>query len=100
MLAGPVNWGYLIIYKYLQEISSRQAIFSSPEPKAQGELIVWDSMRRPSVRAPVHTFKHNYLCNQQADRNHISSGASLGWGIDCIKFWVRSDQNSGFHGNR
>ena len=23
------------------------AIFSSPEPKAQGELIVWDSSRRP-----------------------------------------------------
>ena len=26
-------------------------IFSSPEPKAQGELIVWDLSRRPSVRA-------------------------------------------------
>ena len=25
-------------------------IFSSPEPEAQGELIVWDSSRRPSVR--------------------------------------------------
>ena len=24
-------------------------VFSSPEPKAQGELIVWDSSRRPSV---------------------------------------------------
>ena len=29
------------------------SIFSSPEPKAQGELIVWDSSRRPSVRACV-----------------------------------------------
>ena len=29
-------------------------IFSSPEPKAQGELIVWDSSWCPSV----HTFKH------------------------------------------
>ena len=28
-------------------------IFSSPEPKAQGELIVWDSSGRPSVRASV-----------------------------------------------
>ena len=28
-------------------------IFGSPEPKAQGELIVWDSSRRPSVRASV-----------------------------------------------
>ena len=27
--------------------------FSSPEPKAQGELIVWDSSRRPSVRDSV-----------------------------------------------
>ena len=27
------------------------SIFSSPEPKAQGELIVWDLSRRPCVRA-------------------------------------------------
>ena len=27
--------------------------FSSPEPKAQGELIVWDSSRRPCVRPCV-----------------------------------------------
>ena len=26
-------------------------LFSLPEPKAQGELIVWDSSRRPSLRA-------------------------------------------------
>ena len=29
-------------------------IFSSPEPKAHGELIVYQSSRRPSVRACVH----------------------------------------------
>ena len=34
---------------------------SSPEPKAQGELIVWDWSRRASVRPCVHTFKHEYL---------------------------------------
>ena len=28
-------------------------IFSSPEPKAQGELIVWDSSRRACVRPCV-----------------------------------------------
>ena len=28
-------------------------LFSSPEPKAQGELIVWDSSRGPAVRACV-----------------------------------------------
>ena len=69
---------------------------SSPEPKAQGELIGWDSSRRPSV----HTFKHEYLRDPLADRNQISSEASFGWGIDCIRFWARSDKNFGFHGNR
>ena len=29
------------------------AIFSSPEPKAHGELIVYRSIRRPCVRASV-----------------------------------------------
>ena len=40
-------------------------IFNSPEPKAQGELIVWDSSLRPSVcpsvRPSLHNFKHEYL---------------------------------------
>ena len=73
-----------------------ECIISSPEPKAQGELIGWASSGRPSV----HTFKDEYLCDQPADRNQISSEASLGWGIDSIRFWARSDQNSGFHDNR
>ena len=33
--------------------TSQSTIFSSPEPKAQGELIVWGSSRRPSVRLSV-----------------------------------------------
>ena len=41
---------------------SSSFIFSSPEPKAQGELIVWDSSRRPSVcpcvSPCVQNFKH------------------------------------------
>ena len=49
-----------------------------------GELIVYRSSRRPcvrpSVRASVHIFKHEYLCNQLADWNEILSEASLGWG--------------------
>ena len=40
-------------------------IFSSPEPKAHGELIVYRSIRRPfvcaSVRPSVNIFKHEYL---------------------------------------
>ena len=58
-------------------------------------------VRRPSVVVVVvHNFKHEYLCNQWADRNQILSKASLGLGKGCIRFWARSDQNSGFHGNR
>ena len=77
-------------------------------PRLIGELIVYPcsgvrpSVRRPSVRRPsvVHNFKHEYLCNQWADHNEILSEASLGWGKGCIRFWVRSDPNSGFHGNK
>ena len=83
-------------------------VISSPEPKAHGELIVYQSSRRPSVRAcvrpsvraSVHTFKHYFLHNQQAYSNQILSEASLGWGKGCIRFSARSDWNSGFHGNR
>ena len=38
-------------------VSLSKTIISSPEPKALGELIGWDSNQRPSV----HTFKHEYL---------------------------------------
>ena len=55
-------------------------------------------VRRPSVF--VLNFKHVYLCNQLADHNQILSEASLGWGKGCLRFWARSDLNSGFHGNR
>ena len=48
-----------------------------------------------SVRAFVHTFRHEYLGDQQAYCNQILSGASFGWEIVCIRFWVRLDQNSG-----
>ena len=64
-----------------------------------GELIVYQSSRHPSVCAPVNTFKHEYLRNQQADCNQILSDASLGWGIGCMRFLARSDWNSEFHGN-
>ena len=67
-------------------------IFSSPEPKAHGELIVYRSIRRPSVRplvrASVNIFQLEYLRNQWANCNEILSEVSLGWGIDCIRFWT------------
>ena len=34
------------------QIDGRLFIFSSPEPKAQGELIVWDSSRCNSLSCP------------------------------------------------
>ena len=73
-------------------------VFSSPEPKAQGELIVYScSGVRPSYI--VHNFKLKYLRNQWANCNKILSEPSFGWGKGCIRFWARSDRNSGVHGN-
>ena len=76
-------------------------IFSSPEPKAQGELIVYRSSRRLSVSVcvSVDIFKLEYLSNQWANRNDILTEPSLGWGKGFIRFWARSDRNSGVHGN-
>ena len=79
------------------------SIFSSPEPKAQGELIVYRSSRRLCVWlfvcVSVDIFKLEYLHNQWANRNEILTESSLGWGKGCIRFWARSDRNSGVHGN-
>ena len=57
--------------------------------RLKGELIVYRSIRRPCVRPSVNIFKLEYLRNQWANRNQILSEASLGWGIDCIRFWTR-----------
>ena len=46
-------------------------IFSSPGPKALGEFIGRDSSWPLSVH--LLTFKHEYLRDQQADQNQISS---------------------------
>ena len=61
--------------------------------RLKGELIVYRAIRRPLVcacdSASVNIFKLEYLRNQWANRNQILSEASLGWGIDCIRFWTR-----------
>ena len=41
---------------------------------------------RPLVPACVHTFKHEYLRDQQADYNQILSEVSLGWGKVALGF--------------
>ena len=58
--------------------------------RLKGELIVYQSSRRLSlcvaVCLSVNIFTLEYLHNQWANRNQILSEASLGWGIDCIRF--------------
>ena len=61
---------------------------SSPEPKAHGELIVYQSSHRLCVHLCVNIFKHEYLRNQLADCNQILSEASLGRGKAAICFWA------------
>ena len=52
-----------------------------------------------SVCPSVHTFKHEYLLDKRVKCYQILSEASLGWGKSCVRFWARSNWNSGFHGN-
>ena len=65
-------------------------VFRSPEPKANGELKVYRSSRRPCVSSSIHPsvniFRHKYLCNQLADSNEILCEASLGWGKGFRRF--------------
>ena len=72
------------------------ALFSSPEPKAH--KVSYSIPVEPAsvhqcvcvcVWMCVHTFKHEYLCNKQAEFKQILSEASFEWGIDCIRFWTR-----------
>ena len=48
--------------------------------RLRGELIVYQSSCRPCLRECINIFKHEFLGDQQADRNQILSEASLGWG--------------------
>ena len=65
-------------------------MFSSPEPKANGELIVYQSSRRLCVWlcvcVSVDIFKLEYLRNQWANHNEILSEPSLGWGKVALDF--------------
>ena len=71
-------------FKYMfLDINQMAVHFSSPEPEALGSL--WDGTRAgvcASISASFHTFKHEYLWDQQAqaDWKQILSGASLWWG--------------------
>ena len=38
------------------------------------------------MRLSIHTFKHEYLCDQVADHNQLLSEASFGWGRAVLGF--------------
>ena len=54
-IAGHMLIGISRLHVHLLRISKH---LSSPEPKAQDEVIGWDSSRHPSMR---HIFKYKYL---------------------------------------
>ena len=76
-------------------------------PGLKGELIVYQSSCRLcvclcvclSVWLSKNIFKLEYLRNQWANSNKILSEPSLELRKGCIRFWARSDRNSGVHGN-
>ena len=47
-----------------QRLISFTSFFSSPEPKAHGELIVYRSIRRPSVRSSVRASVRKHFQTQ------------------------------------
>ena len=81
-------------------------IFSSPEPKAHGELIVYQSNRRPSARCVCASVRLSTLSNMiiSTTSRPIPTKFYLkhhwGGGKAALGFLARSEWNSGFHGNR
>ena len=76
----------------------KMLIFSSPEPKAPGELIGWENsvVSRPSSSS-VHNFKRLLLCNYWANCNQISYVASRGRGNEKLFKRSRSHVQDGRH---
>ena len=83
---------------YLQTAVKDKCIFSSPEPKAQGEVL-WSltfrrrRRRRPSVRPSVRLFtifKQHLLLNHWLDFDQISQEWSLVDSLSKLFKWFRS----------
>ena len=92
-------------YKYQSAFGSIQSartvtlefmLFSLPEPKAHGELILYQSSRRLPVCLCVATLSN---INISAIGGPIAAKFYLKHN-GCVMFWFRCDLNSGFHGNR
>ena len=69
-----------IFLAHLSRRLTRCACRMGGQPASVGPCV------RASVRPCVYTFKHEYLCNQWANRNQILSEASLGWGKAVLCF--------------
>ena len=82
-----------IAVSVIEPLHEKTCFLAHLSRRLKGELIVYRSIRRPLVRLCVrpwvNIFKLEYLRNQWANRYQILSEASLGLGIDCIRFWTR-----------
>ena len=90
--------GYLLILKCKSEFLAHLS------RRLMGELIVYQSLRRPSVvcrpssvRPSVHNFKHLLLWNHWANLIQISYGDSLGRGNKSLFKWSWSHDQDGRH---
>ena len=94
-----VDFSETIAASDLKVSRSRHLIISSPEPLgSQGELIVYQWIRRPSVVRPSSTMlKHLLLRNRLADQSQILCGASLGRGNDILFASSGSHDQDGRH---
>ena len=94
----------LLLTVTLRGVSNKHCLlplFSSPEPLgSQGELIVYPSSRRQSVRRRPSSFtmlKDLLLRNRWADQSQILCGASLGRGNDILFAVSGSHDQDGHH---
>ena len=76
-----------------QEGQYNVVVFSSPEPKAQGELIGWESSGRPSVRlstlSNMNISEISWLIVIKFHQKHHWGGGltPLGFGPDRSELW-------------
>ena len=81
-----------LVSVYLKVFDHLTWIFSSPEPKAQGELIVWDSSRHPCVRpstlSNMNISETSWPIVIKFHLEHHWGGGltALGFGLD----WIRT----------
>ena len=71
----------LLIFGLKLHLVDLYQAFSSPEPKTQGELKVWDSSRRPSVHTFINISETSWPTLIKFHQKH-----HLGWGLAALGF--------------